>query len=192
MSLFPGETLMSGLTFAWAETFKQIFWWLIWVIWAEPRCSWLVLEVTWERLSSQQSLLKPERRSVCSYGVTELVPFLRSREEIADPTVFTWSWSTASAQLFGAGLLTHSIGPRAEEAAWGLLPIRNWCWVWLLNLGAGKRASRFPRMVYFQVHWKCPWSLGPMLSQPPELVTPARPIRKSQLAICCFLSPSVT
>lgn len=61
--------------------------------------------------------LKPEHRSVCSCGVTELVLFLRSREEISDPTVFTWSCSTASAQLFGAELLTHSTGSGAEEAA---------------------------------------------------------------------------
>lgn len=144
MSLFAGVRLVSGLTFA--EAFKQIFWWLIWIIWAEPWCSWLVLEVIWDRLSSQWSLLKPEHRSVCSCSVTELVPFLRSREGIADPTVFTWSWSTPSAQLFGAGLLTRSTGSTTEEGLPpGLLPIRNRCWVWLLNLRAGKRGSRLPK-----------------------------------------------
>lgn len=38
--------------------------------------------------------------------------------------------------------------PGLKKLPWGLLPTRNWCWVWLLNPGAGKRASRLPKSLH--------------------------------------------
>lgn len=73
-------------------------------------------------------------------------------EELADPTAIIQRWSTESAQVFETELTNVSrritgslptVGPK--EVAWGLLPIRGLCQVWLLNLGAGKRVPRLTK-----------------------------------------------
>jgi len=175
MYSFPGTTLRSVLTFALAEarlteTLKQMFLWLICLIWHEPQYSGLTEaggHLKQDELAAVSVRVRPRSRLICGVSAGAIPWDVRLERGLLIPHSSPGAearhqhgcWMQGLLPCRGAQVPLRQGGLKKLPEAFCQLEADVKCDSLILGQEREFPGLLSPCIIYFQDHWKLPWPL---------------------------------